>query len=156
MNIVICGSLAFHDRMREVRDALETLGHDVTIPDDRVEGPGGGTLDVEEWYALKKTSFATRRWMWERKEHAMREYLECVTRADAILVLNYAKDGIDGYIGANTLIEMGVAFHERKPIYLLHPVPEIGYSEELIGMRPIPIDGELSRIPTRPELGAAA
>jgi nucleoside 2-deoxyribosyltransferase len=156
MNIVVCGSLAFYDRMRSVRDELEALGHEVTIPDDRVDGPSGSSLDVDEWYVLKKRSFAKRQWMWERKEQAMRDYLEHVTRSDAVLVLNYAKNGIDGYVGPNTLIEMGVAFHERKPIFLLNAIPTLAYTEELIGMRPILLDGELAQLPARPELDRAA
>src|SRR3990167_4062096 len=66
--------------------------------------------------------------------------------ADAILVCNYDKNGIAGYVGANTLLEMGLAFHLRKPIYLLNAIPEVSYKEEILGMQPIVIDGDLERI----------
>lgn len=85
-------------------------------------------------------------WVWERKKWAMKKHFEKIVWGDAILVLNYAKNNIDGYIGANTLIEMGLALHLDKPIYLLNPIPEISYKEEILGMQPIVIEGDLSKI----------
>jgi hypothetical protein len=61
-------------------------------------------------------------------------------------VLNHEKNGIVGYIGGNTLIEMGVAFYLGKKIYLYDPIPEMSYTEEILGMKPTVIDGDLSRI----------
>ncbi len=62
------------------------------------------------------------------------------------MVCNYPKNDIDGYIGANTLIEMGLAFYLEKPIYLLNPIPEISYKEEILGMKPIVLNGDLEKI----------
>lgn len=59
---------------------------------------------------------------------------------------NYDKNDIPGYIGGNTLMEMGVAFFLRKPIYLLKHVPMLPYREEVIGMKPIVIEHDLSRL----------
>jgi hypothetical protein len=60
--------------------------------------------------------------------------------------LNYDKNNVKGYIGANTLLEMGLAFHLRKKIFLLNRIPEIGYKEEILGMGPFVIDGDLGKI----------
>lgn len=73
-------------------------------------------------------------------------YFEKVNWSDAILVLNYDKNNIIGYIGGNTLMEIGVAFFLKKKIYLLNLIPEISYKEEIIGMKPIIINGDLSII----------
>ena len=69
-----------------------------------------------------------------------------VVWSDAILVLNLEKKGVPGYIGANALLEMGLAFHMQKPIYLMHGIPTLSYTEEIRGMHPVVIDGDLSRI----------
>ena len=66
--------------------------------------------------------------------------------ADAALVANFDKNGVVGYIGANTLIEMGVAFYRKKPIYVLNSIPEMSYTEEILGMQPIVVNGDLAKI----------
>ncbi len=146
MRVVVCGSLAFFEHMQEVRDRLEAVGHEVVIPAAHVDGEDGRPMPVDAYYALKKRSFAELQWMWERKEHSMRDYLREIDACDAVLVLNLPKNGVDGYIGANTLIEMGVAFHLSKPILLLCDVPDAGHTEEILSMRPQVLHGDLSAL----------
>lgn len=76
----------------------------------------------------------------------MQGHFDEVVWSDVILVCNYDKNGVANYIGANTLLEMGLAFHLNKPIYLLSSIPEISYKEEILGMWPIVIDGDLKKI----------
>lgn len=65
-----------------------------------------------------------------------------------MVIANYEKRGVEGYIGGNTLMEMGVALYARKPIYLLNPVSsELSYKAEILGMQPILLDGDLHQIP---------
>jgi hypothetical protein len=62
-------------------------------------------------------------------------------------VINEEKRGIAGYIGGNTLIEIGVAFYQHKPIFILHQVSsELSYKQEILGMKPVMLDGDLGRI----------
>ena len=147
MNITLCGSIAFIDEMDAVRKELEALGHGVQMPPLAVMGGEGEMIPVKEYYALRKAAADDHDWIWRRKEEAMRNHFDKVAGgADAILVCNYDKNGIAGYVGANTLLEMGLAFHLRKPIYLLNAIPEVSYKEEILGMQPIVIDGDLERI----------
>jgi hypothetical protein len=76
----------------------------------------------------------------------MHWHFDKVEWSDAILVLNYCKNGVDNYIGANTLLEMGLAFHLNKNIYLLNEIPELSYKEEILGMFPIVINNDLAKI----------
>lgn len=150
MHIVICGSLAFHKRMQTVRDRLIAAGHTAVIPGSTVEVPDGRQFTTAEWYRFKKAdgSFDLE-WVRERKASAMRAYLNEVAASDAILVLNYAKSGIRGYIGGNTLVEMGVAFQAGKPIFLWNDPPAMAYTEEILGMRPIVLRGRLDALTGR-------
>jgi hypothetical protein len=65
---------------------------------------------------------------------------------DALLILNYDKNDVANYLGGNSLVEMAVAYYLNKPIYLFNPVPEISYKEEILGMFPIIINGDLTKI----------
>ncbi len=146
MNITLCGSIAFIDEMDAVRKELESMGHTVEMPPLEVMDGEGKMIPVKEYYALRKSVTDDTHWIWKKKTEVMRNYFDKVARAEAILVCNHDKNGIAGYVGPNTLLEMGLAFHLRKPIYLLNPIPEISYKEEILGMQPIVISGDLKRI----------
>lgn len=146
MKITLCGSIAFIDEMDAVRKELEEMGHEVKMPPLEITGEDGMMMPVKEYYALRKSAADDHTWVWSKKAEAMRNHFDKVAWADAILVCNYDKNGVPGYIGANTLLEMGLAFHLKKPIYLLNRIPEVSYKEEILGMQPAVIEGILSRI----------
>jgi hypothetical protein len=144
MKITICGSIVFIDEMQTIQKQLEDKGHLVAIPPAEVFDEKGVAIPAKEYYALRKATTTTNGWIWEKKTEAMRAHFDKVMWADAILVLNYDKNNIAHYIGANTLLEMGLAFHHGKKIFLFNPIPEISYREEILAMRPIVINGNLS------------
>lgn len=146
MKITICGSIAFYEKMQEVKKELEQLGHAVDIPPCELFDENGKIISVQEYYKIRKAGTEDEKWIWERKKWAIKKHFEKVVWADAVLVLNYEKNNIAGYVGANTLIEMGLALHLDKPIYLLNPIPEISYKEEILGMQPIVLNGDLRKI----------
>jgi predicted RNA-binding protein with PUA domain len=65
---------------------------------------------------------------------------------DAILILNLEKNGIKGYIGGNTFLEMGFAHVLNKKIFLLNPISEMGYEDEIVAMKPVILNGDLDKI----------
>jgi len=146
MKITICGSIAFYDKMLEARVALEDFGHDVRLPPHEIKDENGAMISVQEYYVQRKAATTDTGWIWDRKAEAIAAHFEKVAWADAVLVTNYDKNDIPGYIGGNTLMEMGVAFFLRKPIYLLTHVPRLSYREEIIGMKPIVIEHDFAQI----------
>lgn len=146
MKITICGSIAFIDEMQDAKAQLEKLGHEVKMPPSEIPGEHGNAMSAKDYYMIRKATDTTDGWIWDRKEVAMRNHFNKVVWADAILVLNREKNNIPHYIGANTFLEMGLAFHHQKKIFLLNPIPEIGSKEEILGMRPRIINGNLSLI----------
>lgn len=146
MKITLCGSIAFIDEMDAARKELESMGHEVKLPPLEVADGEGKMIPVKEYYALRKAAADDHDWIWKRKAEAMRGHFDKVVWADVILVCNHDKNGVTSYVGANTLLEMGLAFHLEKPIYLLNSIPEVSYKEEILGMWPIVIDGDLKKI----------
>ena len=146
MKITLCGSIAHYDRMREVNAALASAGHTVRLPPTHEPDDSGKMIPVEEYYRIRKAETSDTGWVWERKAEAIRKHFEKIDWCDVILVVNEEKRGISGYIGGNTLMEMGLAFWLKKPIYLLNGVPDVPYREEILGVRPIVLDGDLSRL----------
>jgi nucleoside 2-deoxyribosyltransferase len=150
MTITICASIKFYPQILEVKSLLEDMGYEVLIPPNRVKNDQGESISVLDYYQTRKNDVENKineEWVWERKQEAIRWHFEKIDKADVILVLNYDKNDIINYIGGNTLMEMGVAFWLNKPIYLYNPIPEgVSYFEEIKGMRPIVINGDLNLI----------
>jgi hypothetical protein len=145
MKITICGSMTFVKEMLEAKAQLEAAGHEVKMPPTHVRNNQGQLQDVFEVKQWRDKVMHKEHWT--HKTAAMRTHFAKVVWADAILVLNYTKNGVENYVGANSLLEMGLAFHLGLPIYLLHPAPKIAYYEEVVGMEPIVLDGDLLKIP---------
>ena len=71
---------------------------------------------------------------------------EKVAGSDAILVLNMEKNGYENYIGGATFLEIFKAFELGKKIYLYNQLPENFLKDELLGMGPMIINGNLELI----------
>ena len=146
MKITICGSIAFYDEMLAVKKQLEQNDHEIKLPPIEVQDEKGILIPVKKYYEIRKTETKENSWVWDRKKEAIKNHFDKIAWSEAILVLNYDKNGIQGYIGANTLMEMGVALHLNKPIFLLNKIPEIAYKEEILGMKTICINHDLTKI----------
>lgn len=136
MTITICGSMQFHEEMLKAKRSLEERGHIVHIPS------GAYDKSKNEYYAGSEEEKVT----FKIEHDLIHEHFREIDKAEAILVLNYEKKGIPGYVGGNTFLEMGYAFGQDKKIYLLHPIPDMDYQVEMRSMRPIVLDGDLSRL----------
>lgn len=146
MTLTICGTIAFFDSMTEIKEKLEEIGHEVKLPPTEVKGKDGNLISVQEYYRQRKEEQDDDSWIWDRKAEAIRWHLEKIENSDAILVLNHEKKGVAGYIGGNTLVEMGVAFYLNKKIFLYNPIPELSYKEEILGMKPVVLNQDLRNI----------
>ncbi len=148
MKITICGSIAFIDDMVAIKKDLETLGHQAYIPPVSIVDDQGKPLDVKEYYKMRHTEIDPQSWIWDKKKEAMLLHFDKVAQADAILVLNMDKNGVAGYIGPNTFMEMGLALYLNKKIYIYNPLPTASpYYEELLGCKGTVLAGALKNIP---------
>jgi nucleoside 2-deoxyribosyltransferase len=144
MKITICNSIHFWEKAKEAQQDLLKLGHDALTHPMEVEFEGR-MVPVIEYYKARKARWDTN--IEDLKEWAMREHFNKIIDSDAILVLNYDKDGKQNYVGGNTLLEMGLAFALKKKVFMLNPISEeLSYAEELKGMKPTIVGNDLSKI----------
>jgi hypothetical protein len=146
MKITICGSIAFQDEVLSVKEKLEKLGHKVTMWPLKLKDGKGQLISAKDYYKIRRVANDDEKWVWDRKAEAVLEHFDKIAWSDAILVANYDKNDVKGYIGGNTLMEMGLAFFLKKKIYLLNQVPELAYKEEILGVKPIILNGDLTKI----------
>lgn len=139
MKIQICGSMTFAKQMREAKEKLEANGHTVTVPtntDYHINDP----LFVDNLQDNLRHCI---------ENDTIKENFNLVASADAILVLNHPKNNMDGYIGASTLMEIGIAHFLGKKIFLLHKIPSfdtVRWAHEVTIMQPIILQGNLNKI----------
>jgi len=148
MNIVICGSIDFTPKIKEIADILSDQGHKVDIPltSQRIIN---GELILEDFLDEKKKNGDTcfrESALRKIQDDVIKHYYQKIADSDVILVLNLDKKGIPNYIGGNTFLEMGFAHVLNKKIYLYNNIPDISYTDEINTMKPIIIGGDLLKI----------
>lgn len=128
--------MQFVDKMVEVRDKLKALGHDAFLTDLHKTMIGKTDEEIEKIKLHQKYNL-----------DAIREFWRAMQGADAVLVLNFDKNGIKNYIGGNTLMEIGFAHVLNQKIFLWSPIPEMPYCKtEIEATKPIIINGDLTKI----------
>ena len=88
MKIGIIGSMQFTDKMIEVKNELDKLGHDAFISDLHKPMIGKNDAEIEEIKLRQKNN-----------QDAIREFWKKMQGADAVLVLNFDKNDIKNYVG---------------------------------------------------------
>lgn len=140
MKITIIGSIKFRKEMVEAQEQLNKIGHEGII------------CPAVEELAFDRNPELMRRieenhGQVKREKGFIKWYYNAIANSDAVLVLNYDKNGIKNYIGGNTLMEIGFAHVNNKKIFLLNPIPDgVSYVEEIKAMADVIINGDFGKI----------
>ena len=133
MKILLVCSKAFYDKLNYFKKELEKLGHEVFMPN---------CYDAPETEAKYRGTSAHAAW----KAGMIKHSEEVIKNMDAVLVLNYDKNGQKNYICGATFLEIYDAFRLGKKIFFINDLPEGMLKDELIAFNPIVINGELKLI----------
>ena len=139
--ITLCSSVSFYKHVLEIEAKLQDLGFRTLTPVDAQQMQDNSdfdTLSHKKWYKTgdysKKTEFIT-------------SHFKKIEKADAVLIINDKKHGLNGYLGGNVLMEMTLAFYLKIPIYILNPIDEkLALKEEVYGLEPTIINNQLELI----------
>lgn len=135
MRIFIICSKAFYKNVESIKSDLVSLGHEIVLP-NCYDDPG-----TESRIKLEGRDFHSK-----FKSEMIRHSEEVIRDVDAVLVLNFEKNGIKGYIGGATFLEIYDAFRLNKIIYFYNEIVESNLSDELNGFNPIILHGDLNLI----------
>lgn len=128
-NILICGSMQFYKEMKLYQKKINEMGYMCEIPRD--EGDLPDNITEEEFFEFKR-----------RVSNAYLKKIRDKSTA-AILVFNTRKSNKDNYIGANTFVELAMAYTWGRKIYLLNDMYE-PYIDELKAWKVIPLKGNIN------------
>ncbi len=131
--------MKFTEDMVKIQKQLIELGHDAVIP-----------LGAEP-HLLDKTFVDNLddNLPFCITNDIMRKNFQQVADCEAVLVLNYKRNDVEGYIGVSALLEMGVAHYLNKKIFLIQKTPDYKdarWAHEVAIMQPTIITGDLAKI----------
>lgn len=136
--IFLCSSMSFYKKLVEIEKKLIAKGFTVNIPISAQTMKKNNDFEVSHF----KGVFSHK-----QKAGFIHKNFKKITQCDAILVINNEKNGIKGYIGANVLMEIALAFYFKKKIYIWNPIPEDApYKEELLAFDVTVINQKLNKI----------
>ena len=140
--IVICSSASFYEKLFPIKNTLQKLGYKVAIPVTAHRMKKKNNFDVslvKVWH--KNPAY------YHKKRALMDGHFRKIIKGDAILVTNFDKNGIKGYVGRNTLMEITIAYFFKKPIYILNDIEKDSLiKEEIYGVNPVFLKGNLRAI----------
>lgn len=135
MKILIICSKAFYKDIEPIKESLEKMGHIIELPNSYYEPDA----EKKSWALGEKEHNKFKARMYRMSE-------ERITTIDAVLTLNFEKNGKKNYIGGATFLEIYEAFMKNKKIYLYNDIPEGMLYDEISGFSPIVINGDLSLV----------
>lgn len=136
---MIIGSMAFIKNMISLKNKLEKLGHKASIPYG-TEPHQNDSNFVESLKANLEYCI---------QNNVMKSNFDMVTEHDAVLVVNKKRKGVKGYVGVSALMEMAIAHHFDKKIFVLHKIPhynKVRWAHEVMIMQPKFINSNLTKI----------
>lgn len=134
--IVICGSMSFAKKMLLAGKKLEEMGFEVFLP-PLVKGYARGA---------RRKDYGKKDAQAKKEIDALNLFFKEIKKSDGVLVLNCDKKGKSGYIGGNTLIEMGFGYILKKKIFVLDPILESEFKSEIMAMDVVVLNGKVENI----------
>lgn len=140
MKIFIACSKWSYKYVNKIKLQLELMGHEVVLPNFF------DTPMIEEEIKLNMSKE-------EHIEFCRKSFLESQEKSknsDAILIANFDKqkngEVLKNYLGAATFLEMYDSYILGHPIYLYNDIPNNMLYDEIEGMNPIVLNGNLFKI----------
>lgn len=139
MKLFIICSKRFYKDIPNIKEKLEEKNIEVYLP-NCYDDP---QTEERMWSLGEKEHQDFKARMYKQSE-------ELISKMDAVLVLNFDKDTLEGiqknYIGGATFLEIYDAFRLNKKIYLYNDIPTGMLYDEIQGFAPIIINGNLDLI----------
>jgi len=135
MNIFLCSSKHNYQHIPSIKKSLEKIGHRITLPN----------CFNDPFLEIRTKEDSLQKHI-KLKQKLFKEQNLKIEKNEAILVVNFDKNNQKNYIGGATFLEMYKAFEFDKKIFLFNPIPKGILEDEIMGMNPVIINGDLSKI----------
>ena len=137
VKLCLSGSMTSIDEMVPLSALLDALGHQVLVP----------SRGTEPRMAKRLAQAGTH----ERKAIFVEDHLEKIRESDAVVIANFEKDGVNGYVGTSALMEAAMAYALGKRLYVLNTPAVDGVESDLSSLGAVQLNGDYGLIPTAVE-----
>jgi hypothetical protein len=142
MKIYVLGSNSFVKEMVQTKNDLRKLGLDAWIHQDYEDHVAGKKLAF-----VKADDKPGESAEFKKAHDYINQHYKHILESDAIIIVNLEKKGVKNYIGGNCLMEIGMAYVNKKKIFLSNDIPtDSAYLDEIVAMDPICLYGDLNNI----------
>lgn len=135
--VVVCSSVSFYPELPAVKRELEALGLRVIVPyialamEKAANEASLEEFKQEQVAELRAAELASP----ELKRGFITGYFKEIEKGDWVLAYNPEKHGIEGYVGANVLMELTIGFYLGKKLFIWNqPSKKLGCYDELEAM----------------------
>lgn len=137
--IFLCSSMAFYKELVEIEEKLKEKGFTVYIP--------VSAAIMKKKNDFKVSHFKEGALSAKQKGQFIHRNFKKIAQSNSILVINNEKNGAKGYIGANVLMEIGLAYYLKKKIFIWNPIEgDVSHKEELLAFGVKFINKDLNKI----------
>lgn len=143
MKITLSWSIAFIKEMQEIKQKLEKLWHSIKMPEKAFKLDSWELVTEKKYLEIMDNEDNFKKF---KNKIMLDFYEEKIKWCDAVLVINPEKNWQEGYIWANTFLEMWWAFFLNKKIFILNDFWKNKYKEEIDAMYPVIINNDLEKI----------
>ena len=125
MKILLICSKMFYGEIAPIKEKLESRGHIGEVPNTYYE-PDAERKSWELGAAAHS----------EFKSRMFRMSADRIATMDAVLTLNFDKNGKKNYVGGATFLEIYESFMNNKKIFFYNPIPEGMLFDEISAFSP--------------------
>ncbi len=141
-SVAICSSISFYQQVVDIKNQLLSLNLNPKIPQLASLMEQNQDFNVKAYQHSFYAGDPVK-----TRQKIVRQELIRVGESDSVLVINHTKHKLKGYIGGNVLMEMGLAFYQHKPIFVLNtPSPKLPLIDEVLAMNPHILKNNLKQI----------
>lgn len=135
MKLFLCASKYNYHKIPPIAKQLRKMGHILTMP-NKYRDP----------FLEERVKAESKEKHIQVKRKFLKLQVKKVLRNDAVLILNFEKNGQMNYLGGSTFLEMYEAFKAKKKLFLYNPIPEGMLRDEITAFNPLVINGNLDLV----------
>ena len=111
--IFLAASMNFYREVVAIEKQLIEKGFTVILPVSAQMMKAQNDFEVSHFKGVQTK---------EDRQQFIQTNFKNIAKSDSILVINNEKNGVQGYIGPNVLMEIGLAFYLHKNIYIWNQI----------------------------------
>lgn len=128
MKLCLSGSMTSIEQIEKLSKQLNAIGHETSVPSRGTES------HMAERLAQAETQ--------EKKAIFVEDHLEKIRESEGVVIANFEKNGVSGYVGPSALMEAAMAYALGKHLFVLNDPSDAAADSDLSSLGAIKLGGD--------------